>query len=107
MHRLADCIIGLVIPQTTEWQHIGNEINATFIVARTDFVIMHSGAMSWGYSHDLASRLIHSKLKASRLDDNLSNVFMLRVERLMVESTFEVIERQLSSLVGSPSARDI
>ena len=39
--RVADCIrdrIGIAIPQTTEWQHIGDEINTAFILARADFV---------------------------------------------------------------------
>jgi hypothetical protein len=38
VHRVADCIIGRVIPQPTEWQRIGNQINAAMIFARADFV---------------------------------------------------------------------
>jgi len=37
MLRVADCIrdgIGIAVPQPTEWQHIGNEINTAFVVAR-------------------------------------------------------------------------
>ena len=35
---LIDWIIRRVVPQPTEWQHIGNEIDAAFIFARADFV---------------------------------------------------------------------
>ena len=41
MHRVADCIarrFRLVIPQPTERQHIGNEIDAAMIFARPYFV---------------------------------------------------------------------
>jgi hypothetical protein len=36
VHRVADWIIRCVIPQPTERQHIGNQINAALIVARMD-----------------------------------------------------------------------
>jgi hypothetical protein len=38
---VADCIAGsvwLAIPQATEWQRIGNQINAAMIFTRADFV---------------------------------------------------------------------
>jgi len=38
VHCVADCITGRVIPQPTEWQRIGNQINAATILARADFV---------------------------------------------------------------------
>jgi hypothetical protein len=41
VNRVARCIrdgIGIAIPEPTEWQRIGNEINAAFIFARADFV---------------------------------------------------------------------
>ena len=38
---LIDWIIRRVVPQPTEWQHIGNEIDAAFIFARADFVSVH------------------------------------------------------------------
>ena len=41
VHRVADCMIRRVIPQPTEWQRIGNEINAAMILARADFVNVH------------------------------------------------------------------
>ena len=41
MHRVADCIIRRVILQPTEWQNVGNQINAAFIFARSDFVKVH------------------------------------------------------------------
>ena len=31
----------VLIPQATEWQHIGNQIDAAFIFARADFVNVH------------------------------------------------------------------
>jgi hypothetical protein len=39
LHRIADCILDCIrlgIPQATEWQRIGNQINAAFIFARTN-----------------------------------------------------------------------
>jgi hypothetical protein len=47
MFRIADCIRGCVrfaIPQPTEWQRIGNEINAAMISARSHFIRMLRGA---------------------------------------------------------------
>ena len=38
MHCVANCIIRRVIPQPTEWENIGNQIDAAMIFARTDFV---------------------------------------------------------------------
>jgi hypothetical protein len=41
VHRVADCVIDsvrLTVPQPTEWQRIGNQIDAAFIFARADFV---------------------------------------------------------------------
>jgi hypothetical protein len=40
MLRVSDCVrdrIRLAIPQPTEWQRIGNQIDAAFIFARADF----------------------------------------------------------------------
>ncbi len=34
---IADCV-WLAIPQATEWQRIGDEINAAFVTTRSDFV---------------------------------------------------------------------
>jgi len=31
-------VIRLCVPQATEWQHIGNQVNAAMITARSDFV---------------------------------------------------------------------
>ena len=36
VYRVADCIIGRVVPQPTEWQRIGNPINAALIFARAN-----------------------------------------------------------------------
>ena len=38
MHCVADCITRRVIPQPTEWQNFGNEIDAAFIFAGADIV---------------------------------------------------------------------
>jgi hypothetical protein len=38
---VVDCVrdgIRLAIPQPTEWQRIGNQIDAAFVFARPDFV---------------------------------------------------------------------
>jgi hypothetical protein len=43
-----DCIRGCIrpsVPQPTEWQRIGNQINAAFIASRSDFVKMHEGQL--------------------------------------------------------------
>jgi len=37
VNRVADCV-WLAIPQGTEWQRIGNQIDAAMIFARADFV---------------------------------------------------------------------
>jgi hypothetical protein len=42
--RIADCVAGCVwfaVPQSTEWQRIGNQINAAMIFAWADFVNVH------------------------------------------------------------------
>jgi hypothetical protein len=41
VHRIADCVadrVWFTVPQPTEWQSIGNEIDTAFIFARSDFV---------------------------------------------------------------------
>jgi hypothetical protein len=38
---LIDWVIRRVVPQPTEWQHIGNQIKAATVLARADFVSMH------------------------------------------------------------------
>ena len=38
MHRVADCIIGRVIPQPTEGQRIGDQINAAMMFTWSGFV---------------------------------------------------------------------
>ncbi len=40
LHR--DCI-SFVVPQATEWQRIGNQIDAAFVFAGADFVNVHEG----------------------------------------------------------------
>jgi hypothetical protein len=34
---VADCV-WLAVPQPTEWQHVGNQIDAAFIFAGADYV---------------------------------------------------------------------
>jgi len=44
MLGVVDCIgdgFRFAIPQPTEWQRIGNQIDAAFVLARTDFVNVH------------------------------------------------------------------
>ena len=44
MRRLTDCIADraeLAIPQPTEWQRVGNQIDAAFSFAGADFVNAH------------------------------------------------------------------
>jgi hypothetical protein len=37
----------LAVPQPTEWQHIGNQINTKMILVRSDFVFMHGFESSY------------------------------------------------------------
>jgi len=56
MFGVADCVahrVGLAVPQPTEWQHIGNEINAAFIFARANVV---SVDRFWNLSESQVSR---------------------------------------------------
>ena len=49
MSGVIDCIrdgVGIAVPETTEWQHIGNQIDTAFIFAGSDFVNVH-GAARW------------------------------------------------------------
>jgi len=38
---VVDCMADVALPQLTEWQRIGDQINTAFIFARTDFVKVH------------------------------------------------------------------
>ena len=45
MRRVSDCVrdgIRLAIPQRTEWQRIGNQIDAAMIFARVNLVNVHT-----------------------------------------------------------------
>jgi hypothetical protein len=47
MLGVADSVIDCIrprVPQPTEWQHIGNQIDAAFVVARADFAFMDAMA---------------------------------------------------------------
>jgi hypothetical protein len=44
---LIDWVIRRVVPQPTEWQHIGNQIDATFVAAWADFVNVHGMDGGW------------------------------------------------------------
>jgi len=48
--RVADCVadrVWLTVPQTTEWQRIGNQIDAAMILARADFVNVYRMHSDW------------------------------------------------------------
>ena len=48
--------VGPVVPQPTEWQRIGNQINAAFIFARADFVsVLSKGHPALDFPHCLSS----------------------------------------------------
>src|ERR1044071_3685085 len=54
-----DCIRDCIrrsVPQPTEWQRIGNQINAAFVASRSDFVKMHEGQL-----YRVGSRAIFDK----------------------------------------------
>ena len=57
----------VVYPQATEWQHIGNQIDAAFIFARADFVIVHFLRNKIGNSrlNLLGSNCEHSSVRRS------------------------------------------
>jgi len=53
---------GAPLPQPTEWQHTGNQIDAAFIVARLDIIFVQNGF------HNISSfMLIESRLGATML----------------------------------------
>jgi hypothetical protein len=67
VHRVADCIanrIRLAVPQPTEWQHIGNQIDAAMIFARPDFVNVFGRAMSFSFLFTFAST--HGGIQSQR-----------------------------------------
>jgi hypothetical protein len=41
MLRVPDCVIRFGVPEPTEWQRIGNQIEAAMIFAGPDFVNVH------------------------------------------------------------------
>jgi hypothetical protein len=54
MFCVADCVanrVRLAIPQPTEWQRIGNQIDAAFVFALADFVEVHL----WLYGHRVSA----------------------------------------------------
>jgi hypothetical protein len=75
-----DCVahrVGLAVTQPTEWQHIGNEINAAFIFARANVV---SVDRFWNLSESQVSR------QARKDRDEL--VHTVRYQRLGGHYTF-------------------
>ena len=61
MLGVADCVadcIWLAVPQATEWQRIGNQIDAAFVFARTDCVNMYSGWQQHMVNRDAVIALI-------------------------------------------------
>jgi hypothetical protein len=60
VHRVADCIIWRVIPQPTEGQRIGNQIDAAFIFARSD--IVQNGF------HNISSFMLIESLLGARME---------------------------------------
>jgi len=42
---VADCVIWRVVPQPTEWQHIGNQIDAAMVFAWSDFVNVNANSV--------------------------------------------------------------
>jgi hypothetical protein len=54
MLRVAGCIadrIRFTVPQATEWQHIGNQIDAAMITARANFVSVQLLRFAWLEPH--------------------------------------------------------
>jgi hypothetical protein len=45
--RVAETWLPTIIPQSTEWQAIGNQIKAAFIPARAYFVNVHQNRLAW------------------------------------------------------------
>jgi hypothetical protein len=37
MFRVSDCVVRFGVPEPTEWQRIGDEIDAAFVFAKADF----------------------------------------------------------------------
>src|SRR5439155_5649377 len=61
MRRVSDCVrdgIRLAIPKPTEWQGIGNQVNAALIFARANFVNVHYGASCLGRRSAFTDQMI-------------------------------------------------
>jgi hypothetical protein len=58
---IADCVahcVTLTIPQSTEWQRVGDQIDAAFIFARSDFVIVDLDWRRLALSEEIAAKFI-------------------------------------------------
>ncbi len=64
---IRDCV-WLAVPQPTEWQHIGNQLNAAMVFARADLV---NCVVSWSSERSVGQRRCCFKLG---LDVELRNV---------------------------------
>jgi len=59
MFCIADCVgdsVNIAVPQPSEWQRIGNQIDAAFVFALADFVEVHLALRTPRFS-DRLSRL--------------------------------------------------
>jgi hypothetical protein len=59
--RVADCVRDFGVPQPTEWQRIGNQIEAEFLFARAYSVSVH---FLRNKIEDAGLKLVGSKLRA-------------------------------------------
>jgi hypothetical protein len=64
-HGIADCI-RFAIPQSNEWENIGNEINAAMVIARADFVNVHYGEDCLGRRSVFTDQMIERTNKTTK-----------------------------------------
>jgi len=70
--------IRFAVPQPTEWQSVGNQINAAFIFARTDFVnvrvhFLRNAAASFLTTHCSSTQISHNAIRNATTGSKQSN----------------------------------
>jgi hypothetical protein len=92
MHRVADRIRS-AIAKPTEWQRIGDQIDAAFIFARSDFVNMcrasHSGAVcepivldaQWTFRPLRSVEIIVVNYKTEEMQGGSIDIIVIRLRR--------------------------
>jgi hypothetical protein len=98
---VADCV-WLTIPKPTEWEYVGNWINAAFVCARADLVNVHGDLWSRWLQHLARRAILNSKtLLLSQVCANLSRIMSAKSLRLASDDS--ITFRKSSQLIASNS----